>query len=353
MLSRTTIRIRPTALLVALALAVFAGAISAGPAVAAAPTTLTASVTPGIIVYQGSATVKGTISAGADPLAGAALSLLARAAGATDWAPAGATTSATDGTFSFPAVSPPVSTDYRVAFAATSTQDSAQADVGLRVRPLVTAVFPADVWLGGTAHLRGAVAPAHSGGVVVIERLLDGLWQPLTTLTLDRDSRFSFHWTPAVFGFYRLRARMEADADHYTGASRARLVVVDRPNAHRVPMRYAHYIVIVRHEYRLFYYEYGVLVRAFDVALGRPGYRTPLGFFHIYGKRKPAGGPLGACAMYYRHLGGIAIHGTNQPYLLRRRAPRDFSHGCARMLNRQVLWLYDRVPLGTQVHNLR
>ena len=39
------------------------------------------------------------------------------------------------------------------------------------------------------------------------------------------------------------------------------------------------------------------MARAFDVALGRPGYRTPIGTFHIYYKRKPAGGALGACAM--------------------------------------------------------
>ena len=128
---------------------------------------------------------------------------------------------------------------------------------------------------------------------------------------------------------------------------------MNRPNAHRVPMRYAHYIVIVRHEYRLYYYEHGALVRAFNVALGRPGYRTPLGYFRIYGKRKPAGGALGACAMFYRRAGGIAIHGTNEPWLLSRPTPRDFSHGCARMYNSQVLWLYARTPRGTQVHNLR
>jgi len=94
-------------------------------------------------------------------------------------------------------------------------------------------------------------------------------------------------------------------------------------------------------------------VRAFDVALGRPGYRTPLGYFRVYGKRKPAGGALGACAMFYRRQGGIAIHGTNQPELIRRPTPRAYSHGCARMLNHQVLWLYDRVPVGTRIHNLR
>ena len=201
--------------------------------------------------------------------------------------------------------------------------------------------------------LRGAVAPAHPGGTIVIERRVDGAWQPLATVLLGTDSHFALHWTPDTFGYYRLRARMEADAGHDGGASRSKLVTVNRPNAHRVPMRYAHYIVIVRHEYRLYYYEHGALVRAFDVALGRPGYRTPLGYFHIYGKRKPAGGALGACAMYYRRQGGIAIHGTDQPYLIRRPVPRDFSHGCARMLNRQVLWLYHRVPVGTRVHNLR
>ena len=190
------------------------------------------------------------------------------------------------------------------------------------MRPLVATAFPASFWLGGTVLLRGAVAPAHPGAAIVVERLLDGRVAVRSARPPSvQDSHFAFRWTPDAFGYYRLRARMEADADHDTGVSRGKLVTVNRPNAHDVPMRYAHYIVIVRHEYRLYYYEHGVLVRRFDVALGRPGYRTPLGYFHVYGKRKPAGGALGACAMYYRHLGGIAIHGTNQPYLISRLHP--------------------------------
>jgi lipoprotein-anchoring transpeptidase ErfK/SrfK len=355
MLSRSTIRMQVRAhalvLFAALALAVSAIALWAGPA-AAAPTTLTAAVAPAAVVYPGKATVSGTITAGVSPLSGAALSLLARPAGAADWTPAGSATAAGNGTYNF-RVAPSVSTDYRVVFAATSSQDAAQAEVGLRVRPLITTSFPASLWLGATVPLRGRVAPAHASGTVVIERRVAGAWQLLATVPLRTDSRFALQWTPDSFGYYRLRARMGADADHDSGASKSALVTVNRPNAHRVPLRYAHYIVIVRHEYRLYYYEHGALVRAFDVALGRPGYRTPLGYFHIYGKRKPAGGALGACAMYYRRQGGIAIHGTDQPYLIRRPIPRDFSHGCARMLNRQALWLYHRVPVGTRVHNLR
>ena len=350
MLSRTTTRVHLPALLGALALAVACVLLLAGPAAAAAPTTLTATVTPAAVVYHGSATISGTITTGSAPLPSADLSLSAKPAGAADWAPAGSTKAGADGSFSF-TVKPSVSTDYQVAFTATTAQEAAQADVSLGVRPLITTSFPASLWLGGTVLLRGVVGPAHSSGTVVIERRVDAGWQTLGTAAIG-NSRFAFRWTPDAFGYFRLRARMDADAEHDSGVSRSELVTVNRPNAHRVPMRYAHYIVIVRHEYRLYYYEHGALVRGFDVALGRPGYRTPLGFFHIYGKRKPAGGPLGACAMYYRHLGGIAIHGTDQPYLLRRPVPRDFSHGCARMLNGQVLWLYARVPVGTKVHNL-
>ena len=221
------------------------------------------------------------------------------------------------------------------------------------MRPRLTTTFPDSLWLGESVVLRGRVEPEHPGGTVVIDRRVSGVWQPLLTVTADAQSRFALPWRPGAFGYYRLRARMDADAGHDAGVSTSELVIVNRPNAHRVPLRYAHYVVIVRHEYRLYYYEHGALVRRFDVALGRPGYRTPLGYFRVYGKRKPAGGALGACAMFYRRQGGIAIHGTNQPYLIRRPVPRDFSHGCARMLNHQVLWLYDRVPIGTHVHNLR
>jgi lipoprotein-anchoring transpeptidase ErfK/SrfK len=58
--------------------------------------------------------------------------------------------------------------------------------------------------------------------------------------------------------------------------------------------------------------------------------------------------PLGARALYlfqgdrdtlYR------IHGTNQPHTVR----QAVSSGCIRMLNEEVIDLYDRSPLGTKV----
>jgi hypothetical protein len=335
------------------AAAVLLLAVSAGAAGAAAAAQLTAAATPATVVYPGTAVVAGALAGESGSVGGAALELFQRPAGtAAEWSPAGSTTTAADGSYSF-AVAPDVSTDYQVRYAGGTGVPAAQADVRLPVQPLVTLSGPRSLWLGESARLRGSVAPAHPGATVVIDRRVSGEWQPFLSVALDSASRLSLGWTPAESGFYHLRARLDAHEDHDTGSSPSRRVVVSPPNQHDVPMQYDHYIVIVRHEYRLYYYESGVLARGFDVALGKPGWRTPLGLFRIYGKRRPASGALGACAMFYRHRGGIAIHGTDQPRLVRKGAPRAYSHGCARMLDRHALWLYARVPVGTRVHNLR
>ena len=340
------LRLRHAAIFVALAalLVVVPAAVAA-----ATPTQLSAKVTPAVVTYPGQAVVAGTIIG----IPGAELTLETRpAGGAGVWSPAGAATASSSGAFRFE-LAPSVSSDLRVSYAGALPQhDAASVELHLVVSARVTISSPKEPWLGHIVRLSGAVAPAHPGAPVTIQRREDGVWQSLATTTLGDDARFLVRWQPTEAGRYRLRARMEADADHGVSASPTMLVIVNQPNPHHVLYKYAHYIVIVRHEFRLYYYEHGTLVRGFNVALGRPGYRTPLGHFRIYGKRKPAGGALGACAMYYRARGAIAIHGTDEPWLIRRRPPRDFSHGCARMLNRQVLWLYARVPVGTRVHNL-
>ena len=354
-MTRTQGIVRPLpALAAALLAALVLLAAGAGTATAtsSAPQ-LSASASPAEVVYPGSSLITGSLTGTGAGMAGVTLDLVQRAAGSTGtWATAGSAVTGKDGAFSF-RVAPSVSTDYEVRYPAGAPVPAVAAAVSVAVQPHITVSYPADFWPGQTVWLRGVVAPEYPAGTAVtIERKLDGVWQPLLSTELGAGSAFTAPWAPAEYGYYRLRARVDAGLGRESGASVSRLVVVNRPNAHAAPMRYAHYIVIVRHEYRLYYYEHGVLVRGFDVALGRPGYRTPLGLFRIYGKRKPAGGALGACAMFYRRKGGIAIHGTDQPSLIRRPIPRDYSHGCARMLNRDVLWLYERVPWHTYVHNL-
>ncbi|UWU21735.1 MULTISPECIES: L,D-transpeptidase [unclassified Rhizobium] len=60
------------------------------------------------------------------------------------------------------------------------------------------------------------------------------------------------------------------------------------------------------------------------------------------------GNPLGARAMYlYRNGNDTAfrIHGTNQPWSI----GLNMSSGCIRMMNKDVVDLYDRAPVGTKV----
>ncbi len=58
--------------------------------------------------------------------------------------------------------------------------------------------------------------------------------------------------------------------------------------------------------------------------------------------------PMGAAAMGLDR-GNYAIHGTNDPSSI----GGFVSHGCIRMLNEDVLDLYRRTPLGTDVYVLR
>jgi lipoprotein-anchoring transpeptidase ErfK/SrfK len=58
--------------------------------------------------------------------------------------------------------------------------------------------------------------------------------------------------------------------------------------------------------------------------------------------------PMGAAAMGLSR-GNYAIHGTNEPGSI----GRFVSHGCIRMHNEDVLDLYQRAPVGTEVIVLR
>ncbi|WP_229428750.1 L,D-transpeptidase [Microvirga pudoricolor] len=59
--------------------------------------------------------------------------------------------------------------------------------------------------------------------------------------------------------------------------------------------------------------------------------------------------PLGARALYLYQNGGdtlFRIHGTNEPWSI----GEQVSSGCVRMLNEDVVDLYERVPTGTTVY---
>ncbi len=120
-------------------------------------------------------------------------------------------------------------------------------------------------------------------------------------------------------------------------------------------------IVINKKTNQLAYYQNGKLVKVFMVGTGRKSSLTPEGKFKIvnkiknrpYYKEKIPGGstknPLGVRWLGIEARGTYgttyAIHGNNNPSSI----GKYVSAGCIRMHNDQVLWLYNKVAVGTPV----
>jgi hypothetical protein len=243
---------------------------------------------------------------------------------------------------------------YRVEFAGDATYVAASAEATVSVRPRValSSSSAGTVFTGDRVIVRVAVSPAHPGGTVELKRWDSAAreWRVLQSLTLDGDSRAQWVWRPSQAGRERLRADIAADADHVAGFSGVReLEVFDASNPYGVPSKYPHLILVDLSQYRLYYYEHGRVVKVFDCVLGRPSLPTPRGHYRIYAKDPHMYGPYGPRRM--RYLGAYAIHGTNEPWLLSR-SPRNYSHGCTRLSNAHILWLFDRVHVGTPVWNV-
>lgn len=119
------------------------------------------------------------------------------------------------------------------------------------------------------------------------------------------------------------------------------------------------WLVILRAERRFEFVLQGHIVRSGPVAIGAPRMPTPLGLFYVQAKYVPTADPiLGAYAFEtsgYSSLsdwpgGGIVgIHGTNTPELI----GQAVSHGCVRLLNRDIKYLRTVIRLGTPIKIVR
>ncbi|QZY57554.1 L,D-transpeptidase [Crassaminicella profunda] len=88
----------------------------------------------------------------------------------------------------------------------------------------------------------------------------------------------------------------------------------------------------------------GQWFKSYPVAIGKPSTPTPKGTFKIINKAVNPGGPFGVrwMGLSKPHYG---IHGTNNPSSI----GKAVSHGCIRMYNKDVIELYNLVPIGTSV----
>lgn len=90
----------------------------------------------------------------------------------------------------------------------------------------------------------------------------------------------------------------------------------------------------------------GQKYKTYPIAVGNPSTPTPVGEYQIVYKGKdwaPSFGPrwLGLNVPW----GNYGIHGTNRPYSI----GQHLSHGCIRMRNRDVIELYEMIPIGAIV----
>jgi hypothetical protein len=335
--------------LAAVVLVLLVAALAAGlPAVARAlePPSLTLSAAPATLVNG--ATAKLTAHVG---VPGAPLTLSRKRAGEADFTVVDSAVASASGVAVWTRT-PAFSTTFRVDFAGDETWAAASAETSVGVRPLIKLSATAPKPLIETQRVRYTVTvrPVHPGGAVQLVRWTADGWTALKDLTLGDDSRATVTLPAGAPGRLAVRAVMAADADHLDGHSALwRTTVFDRRNPYGTPTKYAHLILVDLSQYKLYYHEHGLIVRTFKCVLGRPSLPTPRGHFRIYAKDPHMSGPYGPFRM--RYLGLYAIHGTNEPWLLDR-YPRNYSHGCTRLANANITWLFSRVHVGTRVWNV-
>jgi hypothetical protein len=123
------------------------------------------------------------------------------------------------------------------------------------------------------------------------------------------------------------------------------------------------WIAINRTKRILTLYNGKAVIRKYPIAIGKDSARTPQGKFYVYLKRK---NPMWTGGRHARPVAGgspnnplgkrwiglspgkgnlYGIHGNNSPYSIGGRV----SKGCIRMINSDVIALYDMIPVGTPV----
>jgi L,D-transpeptidase catalytic domain len=123
------------------------------------------------------------------------------------------------------------------------------------------------------------------------------------------------------------------------------------------------HLEVSRSRHQVAVYRGDAEIKTYPIAVGRPGWETPLGDFRIFqmlkdptwkhpitGKLFPPGAPGNELGRYWIGIwtnGKIAVgfHGTPHP----KTVGKSVSHGCLRMLRKDIAELFDEVSVGTPV----
>ena len=144
------------------------------------------------------------------------------------------------------------------------------------------------------------------------------------------------------------------------------VVVKPTTSVKNIGSKYPTVVTVSRSGFRLYLWKDLKLAKTFPVAVGMAGLETPAGLYSVQekqtnptwnvpnsawagslaGKSVPPGPDNPIKARWMGLAAGVGIHGTGAVDSLGSAA----SHGCIRMDPVDVIWLYDRVPVGTPVY---
>jgi hypothetical protein len=166
-----------------------------------------------IVRYARTVSVSGYLTVAGDPVAGSTVTLRETRGGVTR---DGGTAVTNDQGLYQTTVSPRFNASWHAEAAGVSS-----LPVVIRVRPRVTlAVSHTQSGARLTEVFSGAVAPAHAGKRVIVQRHTANGWRAVASGRLDRRSHFRIRWLmPYRSAVHRLRVLLPAHDDHAAGVS--------------------------------------------------------------------------------------------------------------------------------------
>lgn len=210
-----------------------------------------------------------------------------------------------------------------------------------------------------------------------VGRVVDGIRRALNRRAREAKSTVSLDGVdirPSETGIaVRPRALRAAIVDHLARPESGRAFVVPartlkpKVTTAELTRRYRYFIAVNRGQRTLRFYVRLKLRKTYSVGIGRIGFETDAGLYEIRtkaadpawyvpnrpwagelaGKVIPAGDPRNPIkARWMGFWDGAGIHGTADEGSIGTAA----SHGCIRMTSRDVIDLYDRVPLHTPLY---
>jgi lipoprotein-anchoring transpeptidase ErfK/SrfK len=252
--------------------------------------------------------------------------------------------------------------------------DGAVADALARSRG---GSMPVRVWRGLTGgRLEEDVDPRVTYSKAAVVRLLDRIRRETERDPVDAKVEWSASGPKKIAGrtglevraselHRRLRAAIVSPTAERRMSARTRRVQ-PKVTMQQLEDKYATALVVDRPNFRIKLYKRLKEVKSYPIALGKAGNDTPTGLYSIQNKAVnpawhvpnsdwagelagqviPPGPDNPIKARWMGIYDGVGVHGTSD----RGSIGSNASHGCIRMLEEDVIALYDEVPVGAPIY---